>query len=101
MIAGGTVEPCVPWHHIAYMQRGRTPRLCPRVPLLPGNEIAARLAEAMIRHGGDGVMLGKVIECETAGLAPHEVAEIIQRCILAISAPFVSSRIEALRKGNA
>lgn len=106
-MTGGAEEPCVPWSHIAYIQKhsreiepGRPERLCPRVPLLPANVVAGRIGEAMIRTGGDGPVLAKLIECETVGLAPHEALEVVSRAILAIGTEHVSLRIKQMREAR-
>jgi hypothetical protein len=94
---GGTEEPCVPLHQIRKIQEDPS-RVCPRVRLLPENEVAAEVAWFAVKLGGDHPLFRHAFDLQTQDMDASSRLSLFYRVIGAVSDEGIAARIKAARK---
>lgn len=96
VMRGGEEEACVAPPALVQMQaKGQ---LCPRVDLLPENEVPAELAWFASKLGGDHPLFGMLFNLHTSDASKEDRLDLFFRVVDAVSDPGISGRIKAARE---
>ena len=93
----GEGEPCISWKSLEMMQAHGGP-LCPRVELLPGNEVAAELALTAVRLGADNALWGRLFDIHCQEKTAEQKLDLLYRVMAGAGHEDIQARMQRLRQ---
>lgn len=96
----GSNDPCVSWLALKDFQARNPAQLCPRVELLPENELPAELALSAVKIGADHALWGRLFDLHTDGWEKEARLDLLYRVLNAAGNADVVARVKAQREAE-